>query len=97
MARKDKQKDKVEGEGSYSASKDYNQRTEKFVQSGKADEAAQQSKPKSEQERQQMERAEREGRQHAKEEDPALNDPSKVPHEGHRHTANDDKNTGNKQ
>ena len=33
-------KDKVEGEGSYSASKDYNERTKKFVDSGKVDEAA---------------------------------------------------------
>ena len=30
-------KDRVEGEGSYSGSKDYNQRTEKFVESGKVD------------------------------------------------------------
>ena len=92
-----KDKDKVEGEGSYSASKDYNQRTEKFVQSGKADKAAEQAKPRNDQEKQEMDRAEREGKQHAKEEDPALKDPSKVPHDGHKHAANDDKNTGNKQ
>lgn len=97
MDRKDRSKDKVEGEGSYSASKDYNQRTEKFVQSGKADQAAQQAKPKSDQEKQEMDRAEREGRRHAKGEDPALKDPGKVPHDGHQHAANDDKGTGNKQ
>jgi len=92
-----KDKDKVEGEGSYSASKDYNQRTEKFVQSGKADQAAQNAKPQNSEEKQELQRAEQEGKRHAKGEDPALKDPSKVPHDGHHHAANDDKNTGNKQ
>jgi hypothetical protein len=74
-------KDKVEGEGSYSASKDYNQRTKKFVESGKVDEAARAAKPKSEQERHEMQKAERMGKQHAKGEDPALKDPKKIPHD----------------
>lgn len=78
-------KDKVEGEGSYSGSKDYNQRTQKFVQSGKVDEAARASKPQSEEEAHQMSKAERIGKQHAKGEDPALKDPKQVPHEGHKH------------
>ena len=33
-------KDKVEGEGSYTGTKDYNKRTKKFVESGKVDQAA---------------------------------------------------------
>jgi hypothetical protein len=33
-------KSRVEGEGSYSGTKDYNDRTEKFVKSGKVDQAA---------------------------------------------------------
>ena len=33
-------KDGVEGEGSYSGTKDYNARTKKFVDSGKVDKAA---------------------------------------------------------
>ena len=74
-------KDKVEGEGSYSASKDYNQRTKKFVESGKVDEAARAAKPKSEQERHEMQKAERIGKEHAKGEDPALKDPKKVPND----------------
>ncbi len=74
-------KDKVEGEGSYSGSKDYNQRTKKFVDSGKVDEAARAAKPKSEQERHEMQKAERMGKQHAKGEDPALKDPKKVPND----------------
>ena len=65
-------KDKVEGEGSYTGSKDYNQRTKKFVDSGKVEQAAKDAKPKSEQEAHEMQKAERIGKQHAKEEDPAL-------------------------
>ena len=65
-------KDKVEGEGSYTGSKDYNERTKKFVDSGKVEQAAKDAKPKSEQEAHEMQKAERIGKQHAKEEDPAL-------------------------
>jgi hypothetical protein len=68
-------KDKVEGEGSYSGSKDYNERTKKFMESGKVEQAAQDAKPKSEQEAHEMQKAERIGKQHAKEEDPALRNP----------------------
>lgn len=71
-------KDKVEGEGSYTGSKDYNQRTEKFVDSGKVDEAARRAAPKSEEERHAMQKAERLGKKRAKGEDPALEDPDKV-------------------
>jgi hypothetical protein len=78
-------KDKVEGEGSYTGSKDYNERTKKFVDSGKVDEAARQAQPRSEEERQAMQKAERVGKERAKDEDPALRDPKKVPHEGHPH------------
>ena len=59
-------KDGVEGEGSYSGTKDYNERTKKFVQSGKVDQAAQDAEPKSEEERQAMQKAERIGKQRAK-------------------------------
>jgi len=68
-------KDKVEGEGSYSGSKDYNERTKKFVDSGKVDEAAREAEPKSEEERHAMKKAERLGKQRAKDEDPALKKP----------------------
>ncbi len=33
-------KSRVEGEGSYSGTRDYNQRTEKFIKDGKVDKAA---------------------------------------------------------
>jgi hypothetical protein len=64
MDRKDK--DQVEGEGSYSGTKDYNQRTKKFIDSGKVDEAARDAEPKSEQEKQEIEKAERDAKQRAK-------------------------------
>src|SRR3954468_5508690 len=86
MERKQKDKDQVEGEGSYTGSKDYNERTKKFVDSGKVDEAARNAEPQNEQERQAMQKAERVGKEKAKGEDPALNNPNKVPHDGHGHT-----------
>jgi hypothetical protein len=65
--RKDKdEKDGVEGEGSYSGTKDYNERTEKFVKSGKVNKAAKDAEPKSEEEKHAMQKAERIGKQRAK-------------------------------
>ena len=59
-------KDGVEGEGSYQGSKDYNERTKKFVESGKVDKAAHDAEPKSEEEKLAMQKAERIGKQRAK-------------------------------
>ena len=56
----------VEGEGSYKGTKDYNARTKKFVDSGKVDQAAKDAEPKSEDEKQAMQKAERIGKQRAK-------------------------------
>lgn len=81
-----KDKQGVEGEGSYSGAKEYNKRTQKFIDSGKVEDAARNAEPKSEEEKHAMQKAERIGRQHAKEEDPALRHPNKVPHTGHPHT-----------
>lgn len=64
MEREDK--DRVEGEGSYSATKDYNRRTKKFIESGKVDEAARDAEPRSEEEKHAMQKAERIGKQRAK-------------------------------
>jgi len=72
MDRKDKGKDGVEGEGSYSGSKEYNERTQKFVDSGKVEQAARDAPPKSEEEAHAMQKAERIGKKRAKGEDPAL-------------------------
>jgi hypothetical protein len=81
----ERKKGGVEGEGSYSGSKDYNERTKNFVDSGKVDDAARAAKPQSEEEAHQIHKAERIGKQHARGEDPALKEPNKVSHEGHRH------------
>jgi len=72
-------KDRIEGEGSYSGTKAYNERTKKFMDAGKVE------KPKSEQEAHELQEAEQVGKQHARGEDPALRDPKQVPHEGHKH------------
>ena len=63
---RERSKDKVEGEGSYTGTKDYNQRTKKFIDSGKVDEAAHDAEPKSEEEKHAMQKAERIGKQRAK-------------------------------
>jgi hypothetical protein len=63
---------KVEGEGSYSGTKDYNARTARFVRSGKVGKAARAAAPKSEAEKHAMQKAERIGRSRSKGEDSAL-------------------------
>ena len=68
-------KGKVEGEGSYTGTKDYNERTKKFIESGKVEKAAREAKPKNEREAREMKEAELKGKRRAKGEDPALNDP----------------------
>ena len=57
---------KVEGEGSYKGTEDYNKRTKKFIDSGKVDEAAHDAEPRSPEEAQEMEKAERAGKKPAK-------------------------------
>jgi len=70
---KDKQdKSRIEGEGSYTGAKQYNDATREFVEEGKVKPAARKAAPGSPEEAREMEAAEREGRSHAKEEDRAL-------------------------
>ncbi len=65
-------KDKVHGEGNYAASREYNQATRKFAQSGNAERAARKAAPRSRQEADEMKRAEDVGRSRSKGEDPEL-------------------------
>jgi hypothetical protein len=58
--------DKEHGEGNYKASKEYNDATKKFVESGKVDDAAAKAKPKDPQEAREMQDAEQAGKSHAK-------------------------------
>ena len=67
-----KDNSQVEGEGSYSGARQYDEATQKFVKKGKVQEAARAAAPQSSAEAAEMEAAEEEGRRHAKEEDPAL-------------------------
>jgi hypothetical protein len=62
----------VQGEGNYEAGKQYQDAQRDFVESGRVQQAAQDAAPQSQQEAQDMARAEREGRSRAKEEDPQL-------------------------
>ena len=71
--------DKEHGEGNYKASRDYNERTKRFIESGKVEEAAQDAAPHDAQEAAEMQDAEEVGRSHAKEEDPALRKGRKQP------------------
>ena len=59
-------KDKVEGEGSYSGTRDYNRRTRRFLESGKVVRAARAAAPKSKGDAQAMKKAERVGKARAK-------------------------------
>lgn len=60
------------GEGNYKASRQYNDATKEFVESGRVEEAARDAAPRDESEATQMASAEAAGRRRAKEEDPAL-------------------------
>jgi hypothetical protein len=62
----------IEGEGSYSGARQYDEATRQFVKKGKVEPAARAAAPKSDAEADEMESAEQEGRRRAKEEDPAL-------------------------
>ena len=64
--------DNVHGEGNYAASREYNDATRQYAQSGKVESAARAAAPRSADEQREMNDAEAEGKRHAKEEDPAL-------------------------
>jgi hypothetical protein len=70
--RKGTSEGQVEGEGSYSGTREYNERTKQFIDSGKVEQAARDAAPKSEEEKRAMQEAERIGKERAKGEDPEL-------------------------
>jgi hypothetical protein len=63
---------KVEGEGSYTATRRYNKATREFIDSGKVEEKAREAADATPEELAEMKKAEKKGKAHAKEEDPAL-------------------------
>ena len=58
----------MQGEGNYTAAKEYDDATTAFAKSGKVDEAAKAAKPKNAQEAREMQQAEEKGRARAKSE-----------------------------
>jgi hypothetical protein len=56
----------MQGEGNYSAGRRYDKSQQDFVKSGQVDEAARKAEPDSPQEREDMQKAEQEGRRHAR-------------------------------
>ena len=75
----DKPQDKVQGEGDYDAARRYDKAAREFAESGKVEDAARDAGPHSAEEADELRRAEREGKSHAKGEDPLLNNPGKMP------------------
>ena len=60
------------GEGNYAGTRQYDEATKAYAESGRVEDAARAAAPKSEAEAREMEAAEAEGKRHAKGEDPAL-------------------------
>lgn len=58
--------DEMQGEGNYTAAKEYDDATREFVKAGKVDKAAKNAKPRNEQEEREMLEAEEKGRSHAR-------------------------------
>ena len=75
----------VYGEGNYAATRQYDEATKRYIESGRVEDAARAAAPKSQAEAREMEAAEAEGKRHAKGEDPALNRgaSSNTPRPGH--------------
>ena len=69
---KQQQAQNVHGEGNYAASRDYNAGLREHMQSHDIDKEARDAEPRSADEARDMENAEAQGKQRAKEEDPAL-------------------------
>lgn len=74
--RTSKQKDGVQGEGNYDAAREYNERTRRFVKSGRVDDAARAAEPSTPEEASELEQAEEAGKRHAKDRGPACHDES---------------------
>ncbi len=75
---KKKGEGEVQGEGDYRAGRRFNEASREFVKDNDVAEAARDAEPESATEQQQMERAEQQGRQRAKDEDPLLDRPEDI-------------------
>ena len=70
-------KDQVQGEGDYEAGRRYDKASREFAESGRVEPAAHDAAPESEQEAEQLERAEQEGKSHSKGEGRLVSDKRK--------------------
>jgi hypothetical protein len=61
--------DQVEGEGSYTATRDYQKNIKEYLEKADIEADAENAKPRSESEARELEEAEREGRSHAKDQE----------------------------
>lgn len=78
MAKQSQSKSKdMQGEGNYTAAKEYDDATTKFAKSGKVEQAAKAAKPKNAHEEREMIEAEAKGRSRAKPESSQRNKPSR--------------------
>jgi hypothetical protein len=71
---------KVEGEGSYTATRRYNKATKEFIDSGKVEEKAREAADATPEEEAEMKQAEKKGKAHIKDEDPAFGSGGKANH-----------------
>jgi hypothetical protein len=63
-------KDQIQGEGDYEAGRRYDKASREFAESGRVEPAAHDAAPDSEQQAEELERAEQEGKSHSKGEGP---------------------------
>jgi hypothetical protein len=70
-------KDEVQGEGDYEAGRRYDKASREFAQSGRVEPAARDAAPADANEAEELERAEQEGKSHAKGEGPLVSDKRK--------------------
>lgn len=75
--RESKQKPGVQGEGNYDAAREYNERTRRFVKSGRVEAAARAAKANTPEEAAELEQAEEAGKRHAKDGGRSSDDKSK--------------------
>ncbi|WP_284616675.1 hypothetical protein [Aquabacterium humicola] len=68
----DAKPDRNQGEGNITAARNYNEDQREFVAEGRVEDAARQAAPRNTDEERSMADAEREGRSHAREEDPSI-------------------------
>jgi hypothetical protein len=71
-AQSQSQGSQVQGEGNYTAAREYNEATRTFVESGKVEDAAENAAPADAAQAEELRKAEAEGRRHLKEEDPQV-------------------------